>query len=190
MKRLMIGLLLFASVSSSADVTQETIPDADRQNQKQNPVVTNVALAMLGVFTPLQIPGSDSYVRGVRFNLLYGTCCNFTGLDIGCVGVSKDCANGCLINLVNMAYGDGLGLHAGGVNYLGGDFNGLQIGLINWTNSGEALQLGLYNGAYDMQGLQFGMINVADKMMGIQIGLVNIIYYSDLSFLPIINGYF
>ena len=41
-----------------------------------------------------------------------------------------------------------------------------------------------------MQGLQFGMINVADKMLGIQIGLVNIIYYSDLSFLPIINGYF
>ena len=190
MKRLMIGMLLFASVSLFADVAQETIPSEDRQLQTETPVGANVAPAMFGIFTPLQIPGSDSDVGGFRLNLLYGTCCSFRGLDIGCVGVSKDHANGCLIKLVNIAYGDGLGLHAGGVNYLSGDFNGLQLGLFNWTDSGEAFQFGLFNGAYDMLGLQFGMINVTDKMLGVQIGLVNIIYYSNLSFFPIINGWF
>ena len=183
----MIGLLLFVSVASSADVTQSS---ADRQLQKETSADTKPAWAMLGVFTPLQILGSDSDVEGVRINLPYGTCCNFTGFDFGCVGVSKNRASGCLIQLVNMTFGEGYGLHAGGVNYVSGDFNGLQLGLINWADSAETFQVGLFNGAYDMLGLQFGMVNVTDKMLGFQIGLVNIINYSDHSFIPIINGCF
>ena len=41
-----------------------------------------------------------------------------------------------------------------------------------------------------MQGLQIGVINTANKMQGLQIGVVNIISNSDLSFFPIINGWF
>ena len=189
MKRLAIGLLL-ASVMSSAVVAQEDMAKVDRPPQRDNLVTSDVSCGMLGFFTPLQIPGSDSDVRGVRLNLFYGTCCNFSGLDIGFVGVSKNCANGWLINLVNVSSGDGLGLHTGGVNYLSGDFMGLQIGLYNWTDSGDVFQVGFYNGAYDVRGLQVGLINVTDKMLGIQIGLLNFISYSDLSFFPIINGWF
>jgi hypothetical protein len=190
MKRFVIGLLLFASIASSADVTQEMDPSADRQPQKDKAVGTNVVSAMLGVFTPLQFPGADSHVKGVRLNFLYGTCCRFNGLDIGCLGVSKERADGCLIKLANLTYGDGSGFHAGGVNHLSGDFNGVQFGLFNWADTAEAFQFGLLNGAYDLLGLQLGMINVTDKMKGLQIGLVNIIYYSNLSFFPIINGWF
>lgn len=185
----MIGLL-FASVLSSVAVAQEEMTKADRPPQRDNLVTSDFSRGMLGFFTPFQIPGSDRDVRGVRLNLFYGTCYNFTGLDIGFLGVSKNRANGCRINLVNMAYGDGLGLHAAGVNYMSGDFNGLQIGFINWTDSGDALQIGFYNSAYDVKGLQVGLINVTDKMLGFQFGLVNIISYSDLSFFPFINGWF
>ena len=185
MKRLMIGLMLLASTAVFAAESTE------QQNEPGGrPAYDSSTDVMLGFFTPLQIPESDYDVRGVRLNLLYGTCCNFSGLDIGFVGVTKNRAKGCRVNLVNMAYEDGLGLHAGGLNYLSGDFKGLQIGLINWTDSGDAFQVGFYNGAYDVKGLQFGLINVTDKMQGIQIGLFNIISYSDLSFFPILNGWF
>ena len=214
MKRLMIGMLLLASASAFAAVAtvqqvepgvrpvynsgtgvmpagaQEAMPKANRQLQKDNLVGIGFAPGMFGFFTPLQAPGPDYDVGGLRLNLFYGTCCNFDGLDIGFVGVSKNHANGWLINLVSVAYGDGLGLHTGGVNYFGGDFKGLQIGFANWIDSGDVFQIGIYNGAYDVQGLQIGVINTANKMQGLQIGAVNIISNSDLSFFPIINGWF
>ena len=214
MKRLMIGMLLFASASAFAAVAtvqqiepgvrpvynsgtgvmpagaQEAMPKASRQLQKNNLVGIGFAPGMFGFFTPLQAPGQDYEEGGLRLNLFYGTCCNFDGLDIGFVGVSKNHANGWLINVVSVAYGDGLGLHTGGVNYFGGDFKGLQIGFANWIDSGDVFQIGIYNGAYDVQGLQIGVINTANKMQGLQIGVVNIISNSDLSFFPIINGWF
>ena len=214
MKRLMIGLLLLASTSAFAAVAtvqqiepgvrpvynsgtgvmpagaQEAMPKASRQLQKDNQVGIGFTPVMLGFFTPLQVPGPDFDVGGLRLNLFYGSCCNFDGLDIGFVGVSRNHANGWLINVVSVAYGDGLGLHTGGVNYFSGDFKGLQIGLANWIDSGDVFQFGVYNGAYDMQGLQIGVINTANKMQGLQIGVVNIISHSDLSFFPIINGWF
>ena len=210
----MIGMLLLASTSAFAAVAtvqqiepgvrpvynsgtgvmpagaQEAMPKAGRQLQKDNLIGVGFSPAMFGFFTPLQVPGPDFDVGGLRLNLFYGTCCNFDGLDIGLVGVSRNHANGWLINVVSVAYGDGLGLHTGGVNYFSGDFKGLQIGLANWINSGDAFQFGVYNGAYDMQGLQIGVINTANKMQGLQIGVVNIISNSDLSFFPIINGWF
>ena len=214
MKRLMIGMLLLASTSALAAVAtvqqiepgvrpvynsgtggmpagaQEAIPKAGRQLQKDNLVGVGFTPVMLGFFTPLQVPGPDFDVGGLRLNLFYGTCCNFDGLDVGLVGVSRNHANGWLFNLVSVTLGDGLGLHTGGVNYLSGDFKGLQFGVANWIDSGDAFQAGVYNGAYDIQGLQIGVINTANKMQGLQIGVVNIISNSDLSFFPIINGWF
>ena len=214
MKRLMIGMLLLASASAFAAVAtvqqvepgvrpvynsgtgvmpagaQEAIPRASRQLQKDSLVGIGFAPGMFGFFTPLQAPGPDYDVGGIRLNLFYGTCCNFDGLDIGFVGVSKNHANGWLFNVVSVAYGDGLGLHTGGVNYLSGDFKGLQFGIANWIDSGDVFQIGIYNGAYDVQGLQIGVINTADKMQGLQIGVVNIISNSDVSFFPVLNCYF
>ena len=214
MKKLMIGMLLFASASAFAAVAtvrqiepgvrpvynsgtgvmpagaQEAMPKANRQLAKDSLVGVGFSPVMLGLFTPVQVPSSDYDVGGLRLNLPFSTCCNFDGLDFGVVGVSQGHANGWLANVVSVAYGDGLGLHTGGVNYFGGDFKGLQIGVANWIDSGDAFQIGVYNGANDVQGLQIGVINTANKMQGLQIGLVNIISHSDLSFFPIINGWF
>jgi len=214
MKRLMIGMLLFASASAFAAVAtvkqiepgvrpvynsgtgvmpagaQEAMPKAGRQLQKDNMIGVGFSPLMISFITPVQVPGPDYDVGGLRLNIIYGTCCNFDGLDFGFVGVSRNHANGWLVNVVSVAYGDGLGLHTGGVNYFGGDFKGLQVGFVNWIDSGDAFQFGLYNGAYDVQGLQIGVINTANKMQGLQIGLVNIISNSDLSFFPIVNGWF
>ena len=215
MKKLMIGMLLLASASAVAAVAtvrqvepgvrpvynsgtgvmpagaQEAMPKASRQLAKDNLVGVGYFPIMFGFFTPLQAPGPDFDIGGIRFNLFYGTCCNFDGLDLGLVSVSDNHANGWLANLlVNYARGDGVGLHTGCVNYFGGDFKGLQIGFANWIDSGDMFQIGVYNGGYDVQGFQIGVINTANKMQGLQIGLVNIISNSDVSFFPIINGFF
>ena len=215
MRKLMTSMLLLASVSASAAVAtvrqvepgvrpvynsgtgvmpagaQEAIPRASRQLAKDSTYGVGFSPVMFSVFTPIQIPGPDFDVGGLRVNLFYGRCCNFDGLDLGLVGVSDNHANGWLANLlVNYAQGDGLGLHTSCVNYFAGDFKGLQIGLANWIDSGDMFQIGVYNGGYDVQGLQIGVINTANKMQGLQIGVVNIISNSDVSFFPIINGYF
>ena len=214
MKRLMMGALLFAAASAGAAVAtvrqvgpgvrpvygsgtgvmpagaQEAMPRASRQLAKDGRIGVGFTPFMLGLFTPVQVPGPDYDVGGLRLNLPFGTCCNFDGLDIGIVGVAQNHANGWLVNVVSYATGDGLGLHTGGVNYFGGDFKGLQIGLANWIDSGDAFQIGLYNGAYDVQGLQIGVINTANKMQGVQIGVVNVIANSDVSFFPVINACF
>ena len=214
MKRLMMGVLLFASASACAAVAtvrqiepgvrpvynsgtgvmptgaQEAVPKAGRQLAKDNRIGVGFAPFMLGFFSPVQVPSPDYDVGGLRLNLPFGACCNFDGLDFGIVGVSQNHANGWLVNVVSYAAGDGLGLHTGGVNYLGGDFKGLQIGLANWIDSGDVFQIGLYNGAYDVQGLQIGVVNTANKMQGVQIGVVNVIANSDVSFFPVINCFF
>ncbi len=170
---------------------QEAMPKANRQLAKDSLQGIGFSPVMLSFIDPVQVPSHDFDVGGLRINIIYGRCCNLDGLDIGVVGVADNHANGWLANwLVNYAAGDGVGLHTGAVNYFGGDFKGLQIGLVNWIDSGDIFQVGVYNGGYNVQGLQIGVINTADKMQGLQIGLVNVISNSDLSFFPIINGYF
>ena len=214
MKRLMMSVLLMASVAACAAVAtvqqiepgvrpvynsgtgvmprgaQEAIPRANRQLAKDNMRGVGFWPFMFSIITPIQLPSSDFDVGGLRLSLLYGRCCNFDGLDIGIVGVADNHANGWLINVVSVANGDGLGLNTGAVNYFSGDFKGLQIGAANWIDSGDMFQFGVYNGGYDVQGLQVGVINTANKMQGIQIGLVNIISNSDISFFPVINAFF
>ena len=168
---------------------QEAMPKASRQLAKDNLQGVGYSPAMFSVFTPIQFPGPDFDVGGLRINLFYGTCVNFDGLDIGLVGLSQNHANGWLACFFNVAYGDGIGLNTGVVNWFGGDFKGLQIGVANWIDSGDVFQIGVYNGCRDAQGFQIGVINTADKYQGLQIGVVNVINNSDLPFLPIVNWY-
>jgi len=214
MKKLLMGALLVASASACAAVAtvrqiepgarpvynsgtgvmpagaQEAMPKASRQLAKDSVIGVGFSPVMVGLFTPVQVPGPDFDVGGLRLNIPYSTCCNFDGLDFGVVGISRNHANGWLANVVSVAYGDGIGINTGGVNYFGGDFKGLQIGVANWIDSGDVFQIGVYNGAYDVQGLQIGVINTANKMQGVQIGVANIISNSDVSFFPVINCFF
>ena len=214
MKKLITCMLLMASVACAAVSTvqqiepgvrpvynsgtgvmprgaQEAMPQASRQLQKESIKGAGFTPVMLSLFDPIQVPGSDYDVGGLRINILYGRCCNFDGLDVGLVGVADNHANGWLANLlVNYATGDGVGFHTGCVNYFGGDFKGLQFGVANWTDSGDVFQIGAYNGAYNVQGVQIGVINTANRMQGVQIGLVNVISNSNVPFFPIINCFF
>ena len=132
---------------------------------------------MLSIVNPIQVPPSDFYVGGLKLNLIYGQCHDFTGLDIG---------------LFSYCSGNTEGLHIGGVTAIGGDGTGIMINLLANQVTGEygGLQIGFYNYASHLDGLQIGVLNVCDTAYGIQIGLINIIKDNDLPFFPIINGYF
>ncbi len=170
---------------------QEAMPKAARQLAKDGMRGAGWTPAMFSVVTPLQFPGPDYDVGGLRCNLFYGECVNFDGFDFGLVGVARNHANGWLANLAaNIAGGDGIGLNTGIVNWYGGDFKGMQFGIANWAESGDFWQVGFYNGSGDAQGFQLGVINTAGMMQGLQIGLVNIIGHCDLPFLPIVNWHY
>lgn len=214
MKKILFGILAVAAFSVTAAVAtvhqprhgvrtvinsgsgvmpkgaQSAMPKAHAQLARDNMYGVGFSPFMIGIFTPIQIPAPDYDVGGFRLSLPYSYCVNFDGLDIGIVGGAQNHANGWLINLVTIAHGDGLGATTGGVNWYGGDFKGLQIGLANWIDSGDVFQIGLYNGARDVKGHQIGIINTAEMLQGLQIGVVNVISHSDHSFLPVMNWYF
>ncbi|MDR2396196.1 MAG: hypothetical protein LBD57_06315, partial [Endomicrobium sp.] len=63
-----------------------------------------------------------------------------------------------------------------GIVTLTNNFEGLQLGFINWNqNNVSGIQLGFFNKAISVKGLQLGFINVTENMQGVQIGLVNLI---------------
>lgn len=152
---------------------------------------------MFSLATPLQVPPDTWDVNGLRLNILYGECQNFAGLDIsGLVGRTRGRADGILLSLVaNIVNGDGTSLAIAPVNYMEGSYAGLQIGVANIASfrpncEAEAWQIGVFNSANYIRGFQLGVINHAHDMIGIQLGLINVIESKDVSFLPIINGYF
>lgn len=148
---------------------------------------------MLSLVTPLQVPPRDFDVGGLRINAIYGECHDFDGLDISAlVGRTTGHANGFQASLLaNVVDGDGFGMQAGAVNYVKGEYAGLQVGLCaNYAEKAKTLQIGFYNGAEHIEGIQIGVINTTRTMIGIQIGVVNVIQDNDVPFLPIINCYF
>ena len=168
---------------------QETMPRAARQLARDNKKGNGWMPCQFSLFTPVQWPNRDCDIIGLRLNLLWGTCCNFDGLDIGLVGLAQNHLNGLSVGLVTFAEGDGVGINVGGVNVYGGDFKGLQVGLGNRVAEGKLVQVGLFNSAYDVKGHQVGLINVAEHLEGVQIGVVNAIGCSSMPFLPIVNWY-
>jgi len=146
---------------------------------------------MVGIATPLQVPPRDFDVGGLRLGVIYSECRDFDGLDLGGVGHAKGHGNGLQIEvLANIVDGDGMGLQFACVNYVKGEYSGLQAGVANYCEKGKALQLGFYNGANYIEGLQIGVINTTQRMIGMQIGAVNVIQDNDAPFMPIINCYF
>lgn len=126
-----------------------------------------------GVFDPIQIVPSDEGIAGVRLSLFYGNNASLKGFDWVFLGLNR----------------------------VKGDMTGVQLGLVNWTESGEqkGAQLGLvsltgghfagaqlgwaFNYAKEVTGLQLGVVNYAERLnKGLQIGLVNI---AKNGFLPV-----
>jgi hypothetical protein len=146
---------------------------------------------MLSFVTPLQVPPRDFDVGGLRINLVYGECKDFDGFDISTVGRATGHGNGLQTALLaNIVDGDGMGLQIAPVDYVKGEYAGLQIGVANYAEKAQAFQIGFYNGAGHIEGFQLGVINTTRTMIGIQIGVVNVIQDNDVPFMPIINCYF
>ena len=127
---------------------------------------------MVSLVTPVQAPSSVYDVKGFRLSLIYGSCRDFAGLDIG---------------VANRAAGDFTGLGIGGVNIAGDRLRGGQVGLINWNSQSDTewtersigAQIGLLNYADSLCGLQDGLVNISGNLFsGVESGLVN--YANDL----------
>lgn len=168
----------------------------------------------LAVIPPVQFPGEDFTVTGLRASVLWGNQRNVYGVDLGVIGNMTEGENAGIsasgIFNLNRGQTNGVLLQAAGL----GNFNvgkariyGLQIAGILNSNKAESvvggvqlallnlgpytnirgLQVGLYNKAHDVVGFQIGVINDADSLHGIQIGLINFHRQGLFSVAPILN---
>lgn len=173
----------------------------------------DVDFAAIAVFPPIQLPLSDSNVKGVRLSLIAGRHKSLDGADISVFGGITDS------DFTGLAMAGGfnytgkkarvyVGQFAGLGNYNAGQiqiyglqlsgFNinkgtghtvGAQVGVSNYSPKSDVFgfQVGLYNQAKDVYGFQIGLINVAKNLHGIQLGLANINQEGSIRFLPIVN---
>lgn len=104
-------------------------------------------------FLPWSCPNFESTVKGVRFNLGWGTYAGTYGLDFGTFSDAKDFA-GVAINWCGNVADSAAGLQIGLVN-AGGHARGLQIGLVNHVEHLDGVQIGLLNFAWSQWSIPF-----------------------------------
>ena len=148
----------------------------------QATAVPNESPIGIGIFPPVQFPGTEFGVTGIRLSVV-GVNRAASGIDLAVLG-----------NVTNQQF-KGLAI-AGLFNYnkIGADIYGLQAALganINGTGSSlYGFQLGIYNQVTKVYGIQIGLINVATELHGIQIGLLNFNAAGPFKASPIINAAF
>jgi hypothetical protein len=168
----------------------------------------------VSIVPPIEFPGHDFTVAGLRVSALWGNQRNVYGLDVGAIGNMTDGESvgisasglfnynkGTTTGILLQAAGFGnfnvgkariFGLQLAGVmnsNKAESVVGGAQIALLNlcpYTNI-RGLQVGLYNRAHDVAGFQIGIINETDFLHGVQIGLVNLYHQGTFSVAPILN---
>lgn len=125
-------------------------------------------------------------IIGLRLGV-WGTCQNFTGLDLSIGGEAVN-AYGLQLALVRNNVIDRAGALqiAIGANHAT-NLTGAQIGLWNDSVMAKGVQVGLVNSTSDMRGVQIGLINSTEMIYGYQIGLINVIKGGPVPFFPIIN---
>jgi len=132
----------------------------------------------IALVTPIQIFPEDNHIGGIRLNLIYGRNASVTGLDVGLVNhTTKGLSQGVQFGFIGLVDSDFTGWQDNNVNITKGNFEGLQLGIVNYAKR--------------MNGVQFGLVNYAVNMKGLQIGLVNIIQQGGaFPFFPIVNWSF
>lgn len=155
--------VLLAAAVANAQMSAQSSDSLARSNTGE----TSVTPVMFSFCTPVDIPWwqPEWDVSGIRFCLPYGSCRDFSGLDVGVV-THADNSCGIQCSAVNIVEDDvRLSLSVGGLaNVVGGSFTGLQIGgLVNVVDSDtDALQVG-------------GLVNVVGgSLTGLQVGFVNV----------------
>ena len=117
----------------------------------------------LALFTPVQIFDENIPISGVRLSLIYGRSVSVTGLDLGLLvnHTTKGKSIGVQFGAVGIVDQDFMGWQNNEfVNVVKGDFEGFQLGVVNYANYANGLQLGLVNYAASMKGLQIGLVNI------------------------------
>jgi hypothetical protein len=167
-----------------------------------------------GIFPPLQYPGADESVVGIRSSLgwakhkkMYGadfspigniTTSKFVGMALSGI-FNRTEGKATIIFLqaaglvnYNKAQTDVLGMqwtlgynHSVGVN----NIYGLQLALAGnfGKNNIFGVQFGFVNKAESVYGFQIGLYNKVKNLHGLQIGLVNVCEHGGLPFFPVIN---
>jgi hypothetical protein len=137
---------------------------------------------------PLGTNGQDAIKvsNEFSFNLLYGVNGGLDGLELGgLVNYNHGEVNGVQlagVANINKEYTDGLML-AGCFNLTLNDAHGVQISDLNVaTGDFNGVQLGVINYAGRMSGVQIGVVNIVDEDNGaVPIGLINVVkggYYA------------
>ncbi len=173
-----------------------------------------VSPVAVGFAPPVQFPGRDFSITGLRLSFLWGVQRDLYGLDLGLIGntTEQDFVGLAVSGLFNRTKGQttAIGLQAAGLaninenktrvigaqvalglnqNKAVSTIAGLELALANLSphTSVYGAQLGLYNVAQVVYGVQLGLVNVTESLHGIQIGLVNFHRKGLFSVAPIIN---
>ena len=110
----------------------------------------------------------------ILLSVFYGKSDYLKGLGISAffLNTSYD-MTGFQFSAINRIGGEGNGAQFGIVNY-SHEFHGFQFGAVNRTNNVAGIQLGIVNTADDLQGIQLGVVNIAKNVTGSQFGFINI----------------
>lgn len=181
MKKCVVALssVLLAGAVFAADVA------ADEPIGKTYPVAVDVV-------SPLQLPGANDSVCGLRLNLLYGKNRDVCGVDLGLVSRAAGNQRGLQLGGFNWdenafcgfqgaAVGNIVGSDACGLqlstalNLNQGAFCGVQVALFNWDHTFTGVQAGLANRNYGLShGVQLGLVNVdLNEYAGVSFGAIN-----------------
>ncbi len=118
----------------------------------------------ISLLPPVQVPGADWDVTGLRVGILAARHHNVLFLS----------ASG----LVDLATGDVNGIEVAGLcNHIGRSSGAFQVaGVYNAVNAEAAgMSVAAFNRAETMEGLQVGLFNRARALSGVQIGVVNLV---------------
>lgn len=116
-------------------------------------------LAIGGTLFAWAMPNEESSVTGLRLNFGWGLYRATRGLDVGAFSVGRE-ASALQANLLGQfVTGDAHGLQVGGVNVVGGEMCGVQIGFVNVAERLSGLQIGLLNFAVSQH--FFPILNMA-----------------------------
>ena len=103
-------------------------------------------MAIGGTILPWSVPNEESSVYGLRLNLGWGAYANTYGLDAGAFSSTTQDFGGVAANLCG--------------NVVGGTMGGVQVGAVNAVRgSAYGLQVAFVNFADDLHGLQIGVLN-------------------------------
>lgn len=115
----------------------------------------------LSLFSPVQLVPEQNAISGIRLSLLYGKNTSVTGLDWGLVNhCTSGMSKGVQFGFVGLVDADFMGWQNTAVNITKRNFEGLQLGFVNYAGHGNGLQLGFVNYAMRMKGLQIGLVNI------------------------------